>query len=105
MDGWVENVLASVVLTTSSSPIVTAQFSQKLKKKYFLRDLFDCLICSQCLHPRFIDRRLFSPLLSHTGRRPTLATLTLDLCDTGLRPITVAKPAQDQPKPTEQNPV
>src|ERR1041385_4515181 len=39
-----------------------------------------------------MDWRLFPPLLSRTGRRPTLATLTLDLCDTGFRPITVARP-------------
>src|SRR3954470_5902942 len=62
------------------------------------------MICLRCLHPRFIDWRLFFPLLSRTGRRPTLATLTLDLCDTGFHPITVAKTARDQPQPTERKP-
>src|ERR1041385_5829242 len=81
--------------------IVTTQIYQKLKI-CFRCEFFDCLICLRCLHPRFIDRRLFSPLLSRTGRRPTLATLTLDLCDTGFHPITIAKPAQDQPQPTER---
>src|ERR1041385_6297145 len=83
--------------------IVTVQFSQKLKK-CFRCELFDCLICLRCLQPRFIDQRLFSPLLSRTGRRPTIATLTLDLCDTGFHPITVAKTARDQPQPTERKP-
>src|SRR3954470_23716824 len=62
------------------------------------------MICLRCLHPRFIDWRLFFPLLSRTGRRPTLATLTLDFCDTGFHPITVAKTARDQPQPTERQP-
>src|SRR3954470_2498464 len=62
------------------------------------------MICLRCLHPRFIDRRLFFPLLSHIGRRPTLATLTLDLCDTGFHTITVVQTARDQPQPTERKP-
>src|SRR4051794_24808488 len=80
-----------------NSPVFT-----KIKKNCFRCELSDCLICLRCLHPRFIDRRLLSPLLSRTGRRPTFATLTLDLCDTGFHPITVAKTARDQPKPTER---
>src|ERR1041385_7183809 len=83
--------------------IVTAQISQKLKI-CFRCELFDCPICLRCLHPRFIDRRLFPPLVSRTRRRLTLAPLTLDLCDTGFHPITVAKTARDQPQPTEQKP-
>src|SRR3954468_12521287 len=71
--------------------IVTAQFSQKLKF-CFRCELFDFLICLRCLHPRFIDRRLFSTLLSRIGRRPTLATLTLDLCDTGFHRSPSRKP-------------
>src|ERR1041385_9191180 len=47
---------------------------------------------------------IISPLLSRTGRRSTLSTLTLDLCDTGFHPITVAKNARDQPQPTERKP-
>src|SRR3954467_3306127 len=72
--------------TNCNSPVFT-----KIKKNCFRCGLFDCQIYLRCLHPRFIDRRLFPPLLSRIGRRPTLATLTLDLWDTGFHPITVAK--------------
>ena len=51
--------------------IVTAQISQKLKKICFRCESFDCLICLRCLHPRFIDRRLFiPPILVPDGDRP-----------------------------------
>src|SRR4051812_33195394 len=49
---------------------VTSQFSEK-SKICFRRELFDCLICLRCLHPQFIDRRLFSPsYLIPDGDRP-----------------------------------
>src|SRR3954471_1725435 len=71
---------------------VTTQISQKLKI-WFWSELFDCLICLRCLHPRFIDRRLFPPpLLSRIGRRPTLTTLTLDLATPGFTRSPSRKP-------------
>src|ERR1041385_3208587 len=88
-----------LVVLYCNSPVFT-----KIKKNCFRCELFGCLICLRCLHPRFINRRLFFPLLSRTGRRPTLATMTLAPCDIGFRPITVAKTARDQPQPTERKP-
>src|ERR1041385_7027362 len=94
---WISGRDPLLVVLYCNSPDFT-----KIEFFCFWCELFDCLICLWCLHPRFIDRRLFFPLLSRTGRRPTLATPTLDLCDIGFHPITLAKTARDQPKPTER---
>src|SRR3954463_16329709 len=73
----------------------------KIKKNCFRCELFDCLICLRCLLHRFINRRLFFPLLSRIERSPPLAPRTLDLCATGFRPTIVTLPPIDQPQPTE----
>ena len=51
--------------------------------------MFACIVCGVCF-AEIIIGEYFSPLFSYRVRRPTLATLTLDLCDTGFHPITVA---------------
>src|ERR1041385_2957345 len=68
---WISGRDPLLVVLYCNNPVFT-----KIKKNLF--SVFASLIYRSAI---------IFPLLSRIGRRPTIATLTLDLCDTGFHPM------------------